>query len=415
MEDRVIDLALAIGGLTNLWRSWSKVPPGRVVRGLIANLFPGQDSISLLVSPEGWLVPLHEISAAEEEAFSGPPTCWVKTQFGSLEGHVALVELLRFLKREFFPDLQVQDEGEYWESRDLKRLHAKRIQMQTMIGEFADQLCMHGLSPEAAEDTNILVHRIERVAEQVHRILKRPLEHPPVDLDGINDANTDLNMKKWEAFYREQRRQQERISRVIDDEMRAGKRPSEALDAALSREMSWDVHDQDEERAAKLDTSDDWGREDSRESEVELGGSWRSATDSMPYVEQDSLDCYGVEPHPLLQMALDFSLQVHLLLERNSLIQSSAAQILRQAIGELRGGLVQGLHCSEATLHSDRRGWAVVQMKRALRGTAFGRGAAFALRGGSHINHSEFEFLNEQFVGFQEEIQKLLATLLPPD
>ena len=35
----------------------------------------------------------------------------MKTQFGSVEGHVALVELLAASKREFIPDLEVSDEG----------------------------------------------------------------------------------------------------------------------------------------------------------------------------------------------------------------------------------------------------------------------------------------------------------------
>src|SRR5205823_206009 len=38
----------------------------------------------------------------------------IKTQFGPVEGHVALVEMLAALKREFLPDLEVSDEGGYW-------------------------------------------------------------------------------------------------------------------------------------------------------------------------------------------------------------------------------------------------------------------------------------------------------------
>jgi hypothetical protein len=79
----------------------------------------------LLVSPEGWLIPLCDIEEAEKGEIAETPWCWVKTQFGPVEGHVALVELLSALKKEFFSDLEVRDEGDYWDTRNLARLTAK--------------------------------------------------------------------------------------------------------------------------------------------------------------------------------------------------------------------------------------------------------------------------------------------------
>jgi len=55
-EDRVVDLALDVGGQARVWRSAADDDPQRVVRGAILNLFPGQETTSLLISPEGWLV-----------------------------------------------------------------------------------------------------------------------------------------------------------------------------------------------------------------------------------------------------------------------------------------------------------------------------------------------------------------------
>ena len=60
--------------------------------------------------------------------------------------------MLAALKREFLPNLEVRDEGEYWETRNLATLAAKRGQIQ------AGHLCdgrgpsRYGLSREAAED-----------------------------------------------------------------------------------------------------------------------------------------------------------------------------------------------------------------------------------------------------------------------
>jgi len=121
-EDRVLDLALELGGEATIWRTANDDNPRRMVRGVMLNLFPGQETTSLLISPEGWLINLTEIEEAEKGQLDEPPWCFVKTQFGPIEGHVALVELLAVLKREFISNLEVSDEGGYWETRDLAGL-----------------------------------------------------------------------------------------------------------------------------------------------------------------------------------------------------------------------------------------------------------------------------------------------------
>jgi hypothetical protein len=65
-EDRLVDFALAVGGLERIWRSWADNDPDRMVRGIILDLAPGQESTSLLVSPEGWLIGLIDIKDAED-------------------------------------------------------------------------------------------------------------------------------------------------------------------------------------------------------------------------------------------------------------------------------------------------------------------------------------------------------------
>jgi hypothetical protein len=97
-----------------------------------------------------------------------------------VEGHVALIEMLEALKREFLPDLEVSDDGGYWETHDLAELVRLRALTQEAIDGLADGLRRYGLSSEAAEDPAILLRHVERVAEYVHRTLRRPVEHPPV-------------------------------------------------------------------------------------------------------------------------------------------------------------------------------------------------------------------------------------------
>jgi len=113
MEDRILDLVFSLGGRATIWRSFSERDSSRAVRGLIVNLEPGQDTLSLLVSPEGHLTPLFQIEDAEKAPFEEPPYCFIKTQFGSLQGHIAIVHLLDALRQQYFSNLEISDEGEY--------------------------------------------------------------------------------------------------------------------------------------------------------------------------------------------------------------------------------------------------------------------------------------------------------------
>src|SRR6516162_2413217 len=86
-EDRLVDFALEMGAPVQVWRSWPDHDPERMVRGVLLDLAPGQESTSLLLSPEGWLIGLSDIEDAEEGRLDEPPWCFVKTQFGPVEGH----------------------------------------------------------------------------------------------------------------------------------------------------------------------------------------------------------------------------------------------------------------------------------------------------------------------------------------
>jgi hypothetical protein len=63
---------------------------------------------------------------------------FVKTQFAPIEIHLQIVELLRALSTEF-EDLQVEDEGEYWDTSNPAALDGHR------------QACFHALKDELAK------------------------------------------------------------------------------------------------------------------------------------------------------------------------------------------------------------------------------------------------------------------------
>ncbi|MCS7469704.1 hypothetical protein NZK35_23890 [Stieleria sp. ICT_E10.1] len=140
LEDRVTDIAFSLGGHATIWRSFSEHDRSRLVRGLIVEMAPGQDTLSLLVSPEGHFIPLHQISAAEKGLLSEPPDCFVKTQFGGVEGHVAVAHLLGAIKARYCSRLGINDESGFYDNRNADELAGKMQSSGEVIDMLADQL-----------------------------------------------------------------------------------------------------------------------------------------------------------------------------------------------------------------------------------------------------------------------------------
>ncbi|TWT66880.1 hypothetical protein Pla123a_45780 [Posidoniimonas polymericola] len=166
LEDIVIDLVLGLGGQVELLRLPAE-EPGQYYRGLLLNVEPGQETMSLLFSPDGWITPLWALG--EKSQATEQRTCFVKTQYGTPLGHVAIIEILAGVKEHFAPNLTVNDEAEYWDHRDPVRLAELMDRTTRAIEAFAQKLDDHPLSSEAREDPAIVAKRVERVAELVHR------------------------------------------------------------------------------------------------------------------------------------------------------------------------------------------------------------------------------------------------------
>ncbi len=363
-EDRVLDLALALGGEARIWRSPVENRPGQIIRGLMMDLYPGQETISLLISPEGWLINLLDIETAEKGELAEPPWCFAKTQFGALEGHVALVELLAALKQEFFSNLEISDEGDYWPDRDMATLARKFSQMQEAIAGLAEGLRKYGLSAEAAEDPEILVSRIQRVATLVQRTLSRPAE-PAAGHDGEDseEEESEGTEQQWDDAHRATRRRQERWDRAIREHLARGEDPGEALRAAMRDiglpDLTEELDDEEDDFFDEADEDAPW-------------------LESLPDAVRDEeyLET-RIDHHPLQKQSQDLILRVYRAFELPDDQRNTRLELLQRGTGELMGGLVQALG-SEDWQPPPRL--AVPELKRALRGAANAQAALFSLR-----------------------------------
>ncbi|MGA2257737.1 MAG: hypothetical protein ABSG53_24000, partial [Thermoguttaceae bacterium] len=339
-EDRVLDLALELGGQAHLWRTTADNDPSRVVRGVILDLCPGQETTSLLISPEGWLIGLADIEDAENGRLAEMPWCFVKTQFGTLEGHVALAEMFAALRAEFFPALEVHDEGGYWETRDVNELAKKMAFLQAAIEQFGKGIEQHGLTSEAAEDSEILATRLTRIAQLVQKTLKRPSEHPPVHWED-DDSGFDREGRitpeeeaRWDALYKENRRMQERVQRAIEKHLSEGEELDAAFDAAIHEETAAGLP---EDESAEGEDREDW-----RDSLPEEFRGDASAADAAFVEDEEFADADGfdaMDRHPLQQRASDFLMRLHDLIPSEA--ESRSVGTLMGGACDISGGLAQ--------------------------------------------------------------------------
>jgi hypothetical protein len=390
-EDRVLDLALEVGGQAQIWRTCADDDPGRVVRGVILNLAPGQETTSLLISPEGWLIGLVDIEDAECGRLTEPPRCFVKTQFGPLEGHVALAEMFMALRREFMPDLEVSDEGGYYPTRDFAELARRHSLLQQAITGLAEGLQRHGLSPEAAEDPNILLRHIERIAAQVHRTLQRPPEHPPVTIADIEGPTGVPDPEVAEALademFKHNRRQQERLQRAFEERRSRGEDEDTALEGAL----------------------DDLGLEDPDEESGPADEIMHEEPEPFANALDDDAAANEVEEEqdPLLKAAMDLLVHLHGLFRDADARFEPSLRTLFQGAGDAVGGLAQALAEREEQDYPCLYGLRVTQLKRALRGTAFARGALYPLR--PAMTREQFDELHRTFGQLEKDIYQELG------
>ncbi len=308
-EDRVIDHAVEIGASARVWRSWPDDQLERQLRGVILTVAPGQEATSLVVSPEGWLVSLIDLEDAENGRLGEPPWCFVKTQYGPVEGHVALVEMLAALKREFLPDLEVHDDGGYWETRNLAELVRNHAMTRAAIDGLAAGLERFGLNHEAAEDPAILLRHVERVAEHVHRTLHESAEKP------------------WDDISEQEHRRPEQPE-CANDERRSGE-----LDGATAfRDMLMEndvahLHDDEAERPDKPSHDDD--HPSSAQLFTDVRGEFGKANEAEE------------RHHSLLQEAISLRARLDSIFRDQAPESLVALGVLHQAAGDASDALTQ--------------------------------------------------------------------------
>ena len=132
------------------------------LKGIVLYLDPKCESLSLLFGRSGTLTNAMQQLLSLSGDWHHEPFTSCKTQFGSIELHIAIVELLDLLKNRFVSNLVVTDESEYWETRDVRRLATKRSVLAHYMDHVAEVVSGIRLSEDVPPTAQAIGERIEQ-------------------------------------------------------------------------------------------------------------------------------------------------------------------------------------------------------------------------------------------------------------
>lgn len=174
--------------------SASGAPGKSSLRGIIANMHPEHEPLSLIVSPNGSLVSIMTLIMESRGEPIGntdePEICFLKTQRGTIDSHIAVVELLSRIKDEFCCDLKVTDESGYWDHRDPHVLAEKLGLIKSIIDQFTQGFRQYPLNAEAAEDPDIVVERLKRIASKIQEDVTE--DGNPIEIEVITFEEAEV-------------------------------------------------------------------------------------------------------------------------------------------------------------------------------------------------------------------------------
>ena len=130
---------------------------------------PGCETVSMTFLSNGKLVSFNSFiayikSLGKHKDLIGSGASYVKTQYAGAEIHKILVHLFDYLSKKYFRNFIVQDEAQYWETRDEEVLRKNFAYMEGLIEGFASALETNAMKPGETFEEYVL-----RIANRFHR------------------------------------------------------------------------------------------------------------------------------------------------------------------------------------------------------------------------------------------------------
>ena len=199
--EELADIAAAMGWRsTSLDDDWEQPADARLritltgaeidgnlgLKGIEMSPGPKCESLSFFFDREGNLrCPMSMVAILDGTINLEQAWVSVKTQFAPPEIHAWIIGLLKYLKKRHIADLQVSDEGEYWETGDINILKDR----MNLINEGLDRL-ESALSADCLGDGAEL--SAEEIASRIEQLLRDKGKNGiGFDLDGDSDSDPE--------------------------------------------------------------------------------------------------------------------------------------------------------------------------------------------------------------------------------
>ncbi len=132
------------------------------LKGIIVTVDPGAEPLMILFDGSGVLTDMmQQVSWISNNDVKNERFTACKTQFGNIDSHIRIIELLDSLKKNYISDLAVNDEGAYWENRDRRILAEKRIFLGHCLRQTENVINSIEVDDNDARDAEALARRIE--------------------------------------------------------------------------------------------------------------------------------------------------------------------------------------------------------------------------------------------------------------
>ncbi len=132
LVDELEDIAKSMGWMSQRINE-DEVDPNFV--GIIVNPKGDCEPLCFIFDRRGRLRCLADLITDQIEPTQYSEYCATKTQFTTVDTHIWIIGLLRYLKKHYLSDLHVSDEGEYWETENHETLTEKKDCLQGKIDE----------------------------------------------------------------------------------------------------------------------------------------------------------------------------------------------------------------------------------------------------------------------------------------
>ena len=132
------------------------------IKGIIFTIHKGCDAVGFIFDENGFLRSPISIQYYDESD-KYQLIVSIKTQFSSPDIHVVLIKLLKYIKTKYISNLEVTDEGEYWETSDMERLKYLFDFLDNKINMFRDILEGNKEIFSKSDSPELIAEKIEKL------------------------------------------------------------------------------------------------------------------------------------------------------------------------------------------------------------------------------------------------------------